>query len=167
MKCERCSLRSATHVFVEITRDERKEMRVCESCAWTLAIALPKETSVKILPHKKTTPGGKENLDLVCPRCGRHYVDVKKNLLVGCSECYAAFLENLRAFLKKLHDEEVRYRGQIYTHDPHRRKLLERRQALLKQLEEMVTQERFEEAARIRDTVQQIEEELGWTSSNG
>ncbi len=166
MNCEVCGLRSATHVFVEVTRDSRVEKRVCEPCAWKLAVAIPEDTALRPSgPRKKVLPPGKENLDVVCPRCGRRYADVKKTLLVGCAECYAAFLENLRAFLKKLHDEEVVYRGRAYAHDPHRRALLERRQQLLAQLEELVAQERFEEAARIRDTLKQIEDELGWTSS--
>lgn len=166
MKCEECGLRSATHIFVEVTREHRLERRVCETCAWKLALALPEEPRVRPTPRKRPSlPPGKEEMDRVCPRCGRPYTEVKKTLMVGCAECYTTFLENLKAFLKKLHDTEVAYRGRSYAHDPRRRTLLEERQNLLAQLEELVSEERFEEAARIRDRLRTIEEELGWTSS--
>ena len=166
MNCEVCGLRSATHIFVEVTREHRLERRVCETCAWKLALALPEGASVKpVAPKRPMLPPGKEEMERVCSRCGRPYTEVKKTLLVGCAECYAAFLENLKAFLKKLHDTEVVYKGRAYAHDPRRRTLMEERQELLSRLEELVSEERFEEAARVRDRLRVIEEELGWTSS--
>lgn len=166
MKCEVCGLRSATHIFVEVTREHRLERRVCETCAWKLAIALPEETVLQPEPRKSPSlPPGKEELGQRCPRCGRPYTEVKKTLMVGCAECYAAFLENLKAFLKKLHDTDVVYKGRAYVHDPRRRTLIEERQSLLEQLETLISEERFEEAARVRDRLRVIEEELGWTSS--
>jgi len=166
MNCEVCGLRSATHIFVEVTREHRRERRVCETCAWKLALALPEETSVKpVAPKRLVLPPGKEDMDRSCPRCGRPYTEVKKTLLVGCAECYTAFLENLKAFLKKLHETEAVYKGRAYAHDPRRRALIEEHQQLLSRLEELVSEERFEEAARVRDRLRVIEEELGWTSS--
>ncbi len=172
MMCEVCGLREADHLLVEVVGGEKREKRVCQTCAFRLAVAVPEEKPLEMVSYPSSPEGEvreprpPERMDLVCPRCGRSYLDVKKTFLFGCAECYFAFVENVPRLIEKFHGaSHLRYQGTPYTHDPQRRALMEERTRLLTELEQAVAEEQFEKAAILRDRIRRIEKELGWTSS--
>ncbi len=102
----------------------------------------------------------KENEFVICTNCGTTYKEFRKNNLFGCSECYNAFSGKLVRVLKKIHGS-AEYFGKtplgvdkiVYS---------EKRQLsiLRKQLNEAIKKERFEDAAFLRDKINDLEKAL-------
>lgn len=88
--------------------------------------------------------------DITCPRCGETYAEFQKSGMLGCAECYQAFRKQLTPLL-------IRTQGRS-QHAGRRPPVSEEDQARLSKMEELrklmeaaVSEENFEEAARLRD----------------
>ena len=91
-----------------------------------------------------------------CPDCGMTLAVYKEKALLGCPECYLTFKEKLIPVIANLHEKHTQHVGR----SPRRanadidRHISIRR--LLSDLERAVTQEAYEEAAEIRDTLREL-----------
>jgi len=91
-----------------------------------------------------------------CPDCGMTLAIYKEKALLGCPECYVTFKEKLLPVIANLHEKHSQHVGR----SPRRasadidRHIAIRR--LLSELERAVTQEAYEEAADIRDTLREL-----------
>ncbi len=100
-----------------------------------------------------------------CPSCGSAYSDIRRKGLLGCAICYDTFELEVAELLRRIHSEG-RHRGKTPTlveeaegaveaNDPS--KVL----SLLKsELREAVGREAYEQAARLRDRIRELETEL-------
>ncbi|MAE71232.1 MAG: hypothetical protein CME06_12295 [Gemmatimonadetes bacterium] len=100
-----------------------------------------------------------------CPSCGSAYADIRRKGLLGCAICYDTFELEVAELLRRIHSEG-RHRGKTPTlieesggaveaTDPS--KVL----SLLKgELREAVGREAYEQAARLRDRIRELETEL-------
>jgi len=91
-----------------------------------------------------------------CANCGLTYADFKKIGRLGCSECYDTFKKYLGPLLKKIHGSILHFGKSPFKVA---RVLDEREdlQALRNQLQKAIETEEFEEAARIRDKIKELE----------
>jgi len=97
---------------------------------------------------------------LACPKCATTYAGFKKSGKMGCARCYDAFRPHLSRALVNIHGSEV-HRGKIprgmggrHQELVIRRELAENRLMLKKALES----EQYEEAARLRDIIHNLEQ---------
>jgi protein arginine kinase activator len=167
MLCEDCNKLEADTQFVEII-DGRKVVRnLCSKCAERRAMGLGKgkvdEPLIKIKPpqKEKIEEEIKEKEGLVCPGCGMTYEEFKKVAKFGCAKCYDAFETNLLKIFKEIHGSNT-YRGRPYKRDSESAGLVKRKRELEKALEIAIKNENFEDAAKIRDELKELQEKLKW-----
>ena len=100
-------------------------------------------------------PVAPDSEGLRCPACGFTQANFKKQGRLGCSVCYETFEPGLRPLLKAMHKGE-RHVGKtprrvVVKGSPERIKQLE------KELARAIKEERFEQAALLRDEIRSLE----------
>ena len=92
-----------------------------------------------------------------CPVCGTAFADIAKTGKAGCAECYKTFYTELYPYLKRIHGT-VKHVGKIPNSAPLAVvKNEETPDALRMEMNRLVSEERFEEAAVIRDKIKRLE----------
>ena len=94
-----------------------------------------------------------------CPVCGFTQADFKKTGRLGCSSCYDTFADGLATLLKGMH-KGLRHTGRMPARLSRRFALADRVKNLEGELKQAVTDEKYEDAARLRDEIRQLEHEL-------
>ncbi len=161
MLCENCNERPATFHVVEITDGEKREVHLCEECAREKKIALPPSLSLnEILSSLMEAHADKdvpELSDVACPSCGMTYAEFKQGGRLGCPRGYAVFKKGLLPFLDRIHGATT-HRGKVphqITRDAGQAAELLR---LRRELNAAIENERYEEAARLRDRIHTLRE---------
>ena len=102
-----------------------------------------------------------------CASCGLSYVEFKQSGKLGCQDCYTAFRSPISQALKNIHGTNE-YRGKIphgqadkYADMIVRRELAENRVLLKKAVEA----EEFEQAAKYRDVINDLQLKIGESST--
>lgn len=160
MKCEVCGKNAATVHYTEIINEELKEMHLCEWCAQQKeALVKPHFFAAEFLSGMlDASQVFMEKQTKKCAQCGFSYSDFQKFGRLGCSECYQMFKEQIIPLLKRVHGSSQHVgnvpsapKGKGITNV---RKDLNR---LRQELREVISKEKFEEAARLRDKIREIE----------
>ncbi len=160
MKCERCKDKEATIHLTQVVDGVVKKVHFCEECAAQSGFDVhgPMSITDVLLGMSGEAPEplpSHKSVEHSCPRCHLRRVDFKKTGRLGCPACYDAFEDQLKPILRVMHRQE-RHQGKI----PERmKKEVENTQALgelREQLQKAVAEEHYEEAARLRDLIQQV-----------
>ncbi|MEM7627530.1 MAG: UvrB/UvrC motif-containing protein [Planctomycetota bacterium] len=97
---------------------------------------------------------------LTCEICGLTFAEFRESSLLGCPSCYQSFEQPLGPLLERAHEGGTHHIGKV----PRRAGVGEQRQMALqrlrRQLDDAVLAEDYELAARLRDDVKQIEQDL-------
>ncbi len=158
MLCDMCGKAEATVHLTEIVDHKVVELHLCEACAQEKAAQMQIPTAFPmflggIAPDKSKA---KDSEPLTCPNCGLTYKEFRKIGRLGCSQCYNAFKQNLRPLLRNIHGSanHVGKRPKRVSEEMSKElELAELRQAL----KDAIAKEEFEEAAKLRDKIRQIE----------
>jgi protein arginine kinase activator len=158
-KCQRCNERTATVHLTEILEDNEKRVRnLCEECA-----AEEQDGPVELMGMLSSafTPvdPSKEPSGLRCDECGLGYMEFRARGRLGCPQCYEVFRTSLEPLLEKIHGG-TQHVGKAPDESSavdrsRERRLLEFR----RDLQTSVREERYEEAARLRDELTRFEAE--------
>ncbi len=110
--------------------------------------------------HQTEIGQGHEKQELhLCDQCDLDYSDFRSTGRLGCPHCYDAFAEALDPLLEKIHGQRHhvgKTPGESPAEDRSRdRKLVD----LRRRLQALVRDEKYEEAALVRDELNQLEEE--------
>lgn len=160
MKCQRCAKQATLHI-TEVLGDERfEELHLCEDCAKKYLYE-----PAQAAPALKK-PGGKAaDADLPadigakqCDVCGVKFVEFRNTGRLGCPHDYDAFREELLPLLESIHGD-TRHHGKAPRRAPRARASHAELTQLRKQLQQAVHEEKYEEAARLRDRIRQLEEQ--------
>lgn len=156
MLCQNCKEKQATVHFVKVINGVRTEMHLCEKCAPMAKQDFPPINSFDITVSDIINSffGGNSVLTSGsgCSFCGSTLDNFSRTGKLGCSECYRAFDEQLRAPLKRIHGSD-RHVGKV----PKRAgDGVSKITNLKKQLEEAVAAEKYEEAAKLRDEIRKL-----------
>ncbi|MBI3999887.1 MAG: UvrB/UvrC motif-containing protein [Candidatus Omnitrophica bacterium] len=96
---------------------------------------------------------------LACKDCGMTYEEFGRTGRLGCANCYQVFEKLLIPLIKRV-QRDVRHVGKVPSKaSTEVKKTLELRE-LQDRLRKSIQSETFEEAAKIRDQIQQLEEKL-------
>lgn len=161
MLCDVCQTNQATVHLTEIIDDQMTELHLCEECAKNKSMDMEQQFGLADLMAGLSDMGkpqveGKEALKLKCPGCGLSYDDFRKIGRLGCSECYNSFRKYLIPLLKRIHGSNKHYgKMPLVLAKPVKAKseLAELRDSL----EKAIQLEEFEEAARLRDRIKELE----------
>lgn len=149
LPCDRCGQRPATRVIAHPQMGYSLPLRLCDFCAQDLpAAADPVTTALTMfqvqLPALQT-----------CPRCGVAFQSICHSTTLGCSHCYTFYRAHLEMLLQRVQGNDL-HRGKV----PVRKGRSERDRQVIRELKERLQQaieaENYEEAARLRDKIQEL-----------
>ena len=159
MLCDICGKNQATVHLTEIVDEQMNELHLCEECARQKSAQMEQQFGLSDLlaglAEFEKPALEKEVSSLKCPNCNLTYADFKKIGRLGCGECYKAFKKYLGPLLKRIHGSS-QHVGKVPAKVKVVRKkidLTDLRNALQKAIEN----EEFEEAAKLRDQIKELE----------
>lgn len=167
MQCQRCGSRPATYHQTVILNGQKQESHLCESCASQgSASGLPSLSIQQLLasflgqgasPFASGTPV--RQAEPSCSHCGMTYSQFAESGRLGCARCYDELEQHLAPLIKRIHGAES-HQGKA----PKRIGGIVRMQRELTgarvALQQAISGEKFEEAARIRDRIRELESQL-------
>jgi protein arginine kinase activator len=156
MKCQRCTKPATLHITEILGDDQFEELHLCEDCANKyLYEPQGKGKGGEALPHGDDDEASALN-QRECPNCGIKFVEFRNSGRLGCPHDYQEFREELVPLLENIHGE-TRHVGKTPRRQPQNKQTQSELIQLRKQLQQAVTKEAYEEAARLRDRIKQLE----------
>ena len=161
MTCDLCGKKKATVHLTEIVDEQMLEMHLCEECAREKSVQMEQQFGLSDLLAGLADFGKQvkdyEKVKSVCPSCHLTYEDFKKLGRLGCSECYTAFQDQLGGLLKRIHGSN-HHHGKTPGNVPVQAlPKTDSLRDLKQQLQQAIEQERFEQAAELRDKIRAME----------
>jgi protein arginine kinase activator len=157
MKCQRCTKQATLHITEVLGEDRFEEVHLCEDCAKKYLYEPQQKKSAKA----GQADAGDSDDDLRpgtrCPACGLTFLEFRNHGRFGCPNDYDAFKADLLPLMESVHGE-VRHAGKTPRRAPRAKTAQVELAQLRQQLQTLVNEENYEEAARIRDKIRQLEE---------
>jgi len=150
--CALCGKNKATLFFQYYTTDgECRNLGICQQCIEEQGIDPESIEGIAELFEFESEDGSPPILDLgtipeECPRCKRSIAEVLNSGLVGCEQCYAEYKALIVEALK-----ETRRASAEKTDE----KTSDASTELRRRLAEAVAEERYEDAAALRDALEE------------
>lgn len=160
MVCDICKKNEATVHLTQIIDNKMLKIDLCEVCS--KAKGLQEATGFSLADLQVGLGAGDEistDIGAKCPVCGFTQADFKKTGRLGCSACWETFEPGLATLLKAMHKSE-RHVGKVPSKAAHTLVISERIKELSDDLEKAVREEKYEDAAHIRDQIRQMESKL-------
>lgn len=182
MLCEMCKKNEATVLIRHSVNGNTVEMRLCPHCAeelqasGKLSLHVPgffsfpsffddddffspeaffpffSESPKRIAAEKVKT----------CPLCGSRFSEIAEKGKVGCAECYHTFAEELERTIHSLHGrvshigKKPKGKGSAPAKEP-----VDSLTDLKNKLKKAVEEEKYEDAAKLRDEIRRLSENAG------
>jgi protein arginine kinase activator len=163
LACQACQKQPATVHLTEIgpAGGEKRERHLCETCAQKEGVTPKASSPVTIHEMLSSLASQKASIqqlaELACPHCKMTFVEFRNDGLLGCPADYDAFEKALIPLVERAHEGASHHIGKV----PRRlgapvaadNDLLR----LRRELSRAVDDEKYEEAARIRDQIRTLE----------
>ena len=163
MLCDVCQNNQATVYLTQIVEGSMQKVNLCESCAQEKGVTDPTGFALadllKGLGTQVGTPPPSSAEGLACPVCAFTQRDFKKTGRFGCSECYDVFYEGLDNLLEAMH-RHTEHHGKVPSSFAAEQITISRLNDLRESLTASVAAEDYEEAARLRDEISQLENQF-------
>jgi protein arginine kinase activator len=160
MLCDICGKNQATVHLTEIVDDQMTELHLCEECARQKSIQMEQQFGLSDLlaglAEFEKPALQKEAVLLKCSNCDLTYTDFKKIGRLGCSECYSTFRKYLGPLLKRIHGSSLHLGKSPLKVTKALKKKIDL-SSLRYELQKAIEREAFEEAAKIRDQIRELE----------
>ena len=181
MNCENCGKNYANVKYTQIINGNKKEMFLCEQCSKALGIEnfnMQMDFSTFLgdfLTDFEEFPQIFKGQELKCKRCNYTFEDFINTGRFGWPECYETFEEKIDPLLKRIQGAN-RHIGRLGKIDKKTEKNPEKGEQsekttiketaklgqiyeLNKQLKTAIKEERYEDAATLRDKIKELEGE--------
>ncbi len=163
MLCDECKEKTATVHLTQVFNGQKIESHLCGECAYQKSGLLFDSGNKFSIPNflggmftatynKEALPGSR----ITCPKCGMSIMDIKRLGKLGCSECYRTYEQEMDASLRRIHGNS-KHLGKIPLRGGEKVKIKRQIEELKGQIQEAVREEKYEQAAQIRDKVIQLE----------
>jgi protein arginine kinase activator len=156
LKCDFCSKPATVHL-TQIVNNKVHKVDLCEECAQTKGVTDPSGFSLADLLLKASLNPEAVEGGIRCEQCGFTQADFKKHGRFGCPACYETFKDMLAPMLFGMH-KGVAHTGKVPRAALNRKSLSDRLTKLESDLSEAIKTERYEEAARFRDEINQVKQ---------
>lgn len=170
MMCDECGIRPAQFHLTTISGEEKTERNLCPVCMAKYQKQIPGLDFTNLaglisgfLESAAAARDGEEqpdeNAQLTCPNCGTTYAMFQKSGMLGCAQCYQAFRKPLEGLLMRVHGNTQhagRIPGGVKSDVSIRMNIDRLRQDLVK----AIAAEEYEEAARLRDRIRALKQQL-------
>ncbi len=174
MLCQECRRNEANIHIVKNVNGRQSELNLCEDCARKkeeLDFSIESQFSLHKLftsmlnqaaaGSRKTKPGS----DTKCSSCNLTLAQFSQIGRLGCSDCVNAFEEKLKPLLRRIHTG-CTHTGKVPARFRNRVNKLRELDQLKEELGNQVQNEKFEEAALLRDRIRAMEKEIHLDKSN-
>ena len=181
MKCENCGKNEANVKYTQIINGEKKQMFLCEDCSEKLGINdihfnmpinftsfltdfFDDMNDISLMPSIGATR------TLNCSKCGLNWDDFLHTGKFGCSNCYSDFESRIDPILRSLQGatSHVGRLGDVKAGNDVKKnlddKMAEKQESNLSEVDKLrenlknaVKEERYEDAAKIRDELKKHE----------
>lgn len=161
--CVRCASPATVHL-TKVVDGKPAEVHYCEQCAPTILLPHP-NPGKEVAKLLKTFEPIQASLLLrrsadtqaVCPECGLTFAQFRQTGRFGCAHDYQAFGSQVGALLHSIHKAST-YTGKTPGGLAQVRdgKLIDDLALAREKLDEAVSREDYEQAARLRDEIQQL-----------
>ena len=162
MLCERCKKNVATTHIRSVINGVAKEVHLCAECAAKEGVDSFGDNGLSGMLSSMfgdVMSLGAASDKLRCKCCGSTFSDIAENGKAGCPECYKTFYEEFLPYIKRVHGS-AKHVGKIpgtvhkiSDSDSGTDKL----QELKAELSKLVSEEKFEQAAQVRDKIREME----------
>ncbi|MCM1284991.1 MAG: UvrB/UvrC motif-containing protein [Acetobacter sp.] len=176
MLCQHCNQNEATTHIKRNINGQREEMHLCSECAKELGVMeefkmpsmsefLSESLFGSLLGSGASAMNSIAEIER-CRTCGSSFDDIVNSGHIGCSDCYDKFSERLEPSIRKIHGKTkhlgkfISYTQQDEKKNKFNNKDIEKEnpvEALKKDLEQAVKEQRFEDAATLRDKINELE----------
>ena len=181
MLCENCGKKEANVRYSENINGVKKEMHLCEECSRKLGVTDQMDFRMPSLDFSNffgsfledfSTPDFipllNEVKQIKCDSCGSTFDDIINTGRYGCANCYDVFEDRMDPILKKLQGAN-RHNGRLgkisdnnVKFDKKEEKKTENKadnklKKLQEDLKQAIKEERYEDAAKIRDEIKKEE----------
>ena len=158
MLCENCKKNVATTYLKQTINGKTNEVFLCSECANKFGLGDNHQSMMSAFGFDSILPKyfsrSKDLQELRCPTCGIPFSEISRNGKVGCADCYTTFSDRLMPALNRMHGNK-KHAGKIpSSFDGKPKTELEK---LKKSLEKAIKDENFEEAAKLRDKIKELE----------
>ena len=178
MLCQNCGKNEANVRYTQVINGVRKELNLCSECARKLGvdrIDIPMDFTSFLgdffNDYAESSLLPSFSIDNVkCNTCGMTYNDFIDTGMFGCSDCYDTFSGPIDSLLKNLHgtarhigrgvknldgslkNKKISDNSNINSKEEKNSEL----EDLQKQLDKAIKEERYEDAAKIRDKIKEM-----------
>jgi protein arginine kinase activator len=156
LKCDFCPQVATVHL-TQIVNNKVHNVDLCEECAQKKGVTNPGGFSLADLLLKAAPGPEAAGSGVRCEQCGFTQGDFKKHGRFGCPACYDAFKGMLEPLLEGMH-KGTKHAGKIPQTAVTRKSLYDRMTKLELDLSDAIKAERYEEAARYRDEINQMKQ---------
>ena len=182
MLCDNCGKREANVRYSENINGRKKELHLCEECGKKLGIEnmdfnMPIDFSsffgglLEDFGTNDFMPLFNEVKQLKCDNCGYTFEDIVNTGKLGCENCYSVFENRLDPIIKKIQgsNKHVGRTGKIIDSKisekinnkdskTENNKDVSKVEKLQNDLKKAIKEEKYEEAAKIRDEIKKLED---------
>lgn len=159
LKCDLCAKPATVHL-TQIVNNKVHKVDLCEACAQAKGVTDPSGFSLADLLLKASLNPEPAPGVVRCEQCGFTPADFKKHGRFGCPACYDAFKGLVEPMLDNMH-KGTTHSGKVPHRALERKSLYDRLTKLELDLTEAVKSERYEDAARARDEINQVKQAVG------
>lgn len=185
MLCENCGENEANIKYTQIVNGVKKEMTLCSKCAEEMGIGIEKlnfNMPINLSSFLGEFIGdvetnflqGIESETKLCKQCNMTYDDFVNTGKFGCADCYNVFNEQIDLLLKNIqganrhigrglnasnidnNSKKVTPNTQIKMKKNEEKKENNQLEQLEKELKIAIQEERYEDAAKIRDKIKKL-----------
>ena len=160
MKCQRCPKQATLHITEVLGEDRYEEVHLCEDCAKKYLVEPQKGgagTKASDPEEEAAEEAAAPTAGPACESCGLSYLEFRNQGRFGCPHDYDAFKAELLPLLQSIHGD-VRHVGKAPRRLPRTQGAQVELTALRRRLQQLVTEENYEEAARVRDRIKELEQ---------
>jgi protein arginine kinase activator len=158
--CDRCDNEATIHL-TQVLDGKVKKVHLCEACAKEQGFDINETMSVTDLLLGKPESGPLMPMELSssCPSCHMTRADFKKTGRLGCPDCYTHFAEGLAPLLDAV-QRGSQHVGKIPSRESVRVQKTAEMSALQRELDKAIAEERYEDAAALRDRIKSCEQAM-------
>ncbi len=166
MKCQHCNNNEATTHIKKNINGNVTEMHLCSECAKELGVMeeFSPESFFNDTFFGNFLGAGVPAMNILsgidhCEYCGSTFNDIVKSGRVGCANCYSKFEDRLQPTITKMHGNAKHIGKNVtYTEDKEAEPEISELDKLKNDLKLAVQEQRFEDAAVLRDKIKEMNE---------
>ncbi|MFD1363498.1 UvrB/UvrC motif-containing protein [Lentibacillus salinarum] len=169
MECQECHKRPATLHFTQVINGDKTEVYVCEACAKEKGYMSYPEEGYSLhhllsglfnstFENAKAAQG-QQTTELQCPQCAMTLSEFKRIGKFGCPTCYETFSDHLDPVFRRVHSGNTTHHGKIPARIGGNMRIKKEVDAYREELQRLIKREAFEEAARVRDKIKELEDQ--------